>query len=302
MTNYHKPVLLKESVEALTICKEGVYVDLTFGGGGHSKEILKKLENTGRLYGFDQDVDVLSQAAQIEAPNFELIEANFRHCKRYLKLQGIEKVDGILADLGISSHQIDTPERGFSTRFEGDLDMRMNQKDSLTAKKIVNEYHEKALHKILGIYGEVRNAKTLAAALVRNRLHQPIQTIEELKQILTKYAPRGRAHKYFAQVFQALRIEVNDEIRALEEMLLQTVDLLKPGGRLVVISYHSLEDRLVKNLIQKGKFQGEAEKDIYGNVLKPLNAMHRKPILPSEEEIEQNSRARSAKMRIAERV
>lgn len=299
---FHTPVMLKECLEGLNIREKGVYLDLTFGGGGHSQAILQLLHPEGRLLGFDQDPAVMPQVEKILGGNFQFVAANFRHFYRYLKLYGIQKVDGILADLGVSSHQIDTPERGFSTRFEADLDMRMDSRNAQTAQSILNTYSEEALHKIFGIYGEVRNARTLAQAVVRSRSLKAIHTVEDLKSILHNYAPRGRSSKYFAQVFQALRIEVNDELKALEDMLQGSAEALKPGGRLVIMSYHSLEDRLVKNFIQKGKFHGEPEKDLYGNVYKPLQSIHRKPITASEEEIAQNNRARSAKLRVAERL
>ncbi len=294
---YHKPVLLKESVEGLVHKPDGTYVDLTFGGGGHSAVILEHLQG-GKLFAFDQDQDA---AANAEGMELTFIQANFRHIKRYLKLHGITSVDGILADLGVSSHQFDVPDRGFSTRFEADLDMRMDQKSKLTAKDVINDYSEKALHQLLGMYGEVRNAKTLAQAIVAARTNKAIETVEDLKQVLNKYAPKGKEAKYYAQVFQALRLEVNDEIKALEEMLGQSVELLAPGGRLVMLSYHSLEDRLVKNMINQGKLYGEAEKDFYGNTYLPLKPLTRKPLVPSQEEIRENSRARSAKLRIAEK-
>jgi 16S rRNA (cytosine1402-N4)-methyltransferase len=298
---YHQPVLLQECIEGLQIKPEGTYVDITFGGGGHSKAILEKL-NGGKLFSFDQDGDAAENAKAITDPAFTFIEANFRHIRRYLKLYGALQVDGILADLGVSSHQIDSAERGFSTRFQADLDMRMDRGASLTAKTVVNIYTEDQLHKIFGMYGEVRNAKTLASTIVKERFARPIGTVNELKAILGKFAPRGRENKYYAQVFQALRIEVNEELRVLEEFLEQSVLLLKPGGRLVVMSYHSLEDRLVKNFINKGKFSGEAEKDMYGNVLVPLRPVNKKPVEASEEEVARNNRARSAKLRIAEKV
>jgi 16S rRNA (cytosine1402-N4)-methyltransferase len=300
-STYHQPVLLQESVVGLAIRPDGIYVDMTFGGGGHSKAILEKLD-TGRLYAFDQDADAVVNAEQIQHPGFTLIESNFRHAKRYLKLHGVKQVDGILADLGISSHQIDAAERGFSTRFQAELDMRMDQSSPLSAKTVVNTYSEEQLHKIFGMYGEVKNAKTLAGAIVKARFSAAINSVNDLKGVLNKFAPRGRENKYYAQVFQALRIEVNQELQALEEMLLQTIDLLKPGGRLVVLSYHSLEDRLVKNFVQKGKFSGEAEKDFFGNVLVPFRQVTKKPVEASEEEIAINNRARSAKLRIAERI
>jgi len=290
--------MLKECMEGLAIKPGGIYVDLTFGGGGHTKEILKRMQG-GKLLAFDQDNDARINAEEIEDSSFRFIEANFRHMKRFLKLYGSLQVDGILADLGISSHQIDKAERGFSTRFDADLDMRMDRNASVSAKTVLNTYPEKELHKILGMYGEIKNAKTVAAAIVSARSNNKLETIADLKSVLQKHAPRGKENKYFAQVFQAIRIEVNEELQALEEMLLQIPEVLKPGGRLVVMSYHSLEDRLVKNFIAKGKFHGEVEKDFYGNELKPLKSITRKPIEASEEEIERNKRARSAKLRIA---
>ncbi len=302
MAEYHVPVMLNECINGLEIKQGGVYVDVTFGGGGHSREILKHLGAEGRLFGFDQDADAKLNAEQIEQRSFTFIEANFRYLKRYLKLHGIRQVDGILADLGISSHQIDEPERGFSTRSEADLDMRMDQNAQLTAKKVVNEYDEAALHKLLGIYGEVKNAKTLAAAIVSERFSRPFETTADLIELLKSLAPRGREFKYYAQVFQAIRMEVNDEMGALEDFLNQAVEVLKPGGRLVVESYHSLEDRMVKNFINKGKIFGEVEKDFFGNQLKPLKAITRKPVTASEEELKVNNRARSAKLRVAEKI
>jgi 16S rRNA (cytosine1402-N4)-methyltransferase len=301
MPAYHVPVMLKECLDGLNIKPDGVYVDVTFGGGGHSRAILEHL-TTGKLYGFDQDSDAKAESKLIENKNFSFIDANFRNLKQYLRLFGVKKVDGILADLGISSHQIDTPERGFSTRFDAELDMRMNQKADITAKNIVNEYSVEQLHKILGMYGEIQNARTAAQAIYTARLNKSIDTINDLKGILQKFTPRGKENKYFAQVFQALRIEVNQEMAVLEEFLQQTPDVLEEGGRLVVMSYHSLEDRLVKNFIRSGKFSGEVEKDFFGNDLKPLEAVNRKAIEATEEERQQNPRARSAKLRIAERI
>ena len=295
---YHIPVMLGPCIEGLAINPNGIYIDLTFGGGGHSKEILKHLEK-GHLYGFDQDVD--AEANIPEDARFTFIQANFRDFRKYLRLYGVNQVDGILADLGISSHQIDEPKRGFSTRFEGELDMRMSSGMDVSAKDVLNTYEEGKLHKIFGIYGEIKNAKTLAQAVVSQRAAAQFETTADFKALLQKYAPRGKEFKYFAQVFQALRIEVNDEMGALEDMLNQTVEALKPGGRLVIMSYHSLEDRLVKNFINKGKFQGEVEKDFYGNLLRPLEPIHRKALIADEEEIQKNNRARSAKLRIAEK-
>ncbi len=296
---YHIPVMLDQCIDGLAILPNGVYVDVTFGGGGHAKEILRHLDG-GRLFGFDQDSDALANAP--EDPRFTFVQANFRDIKRYLRLHGIKQVDGILADLGISSHQIDEPGRGFSTRFKGDLDMRMNQSAELGAKELLATYEEAKLHKVLGMYGEVKNAKTLAQAIVAERSVQPFTTTEGFTAFLKRFAPRGKEFKYYAQVFQALRIEVNDEMGALEELLLSAVELLKPEGRLVVMSYHSLEDRLVKNLMSKGKFQGEVEKDFYGNLIRPLEPVSRGAIIATEEELERNSRARSAKLRVAKKT
>ncbi|MBY5951207.1 16S rRNA (cytosine(1402)-N(4))-methyltransferase RsmH [Algoriphagus marincola] len=296
---YHIPVMLAQCTEGLAIDPNGVYVDVTFGGGGHSREILKHLD-TGHLYGFDQDPD--AEANIPEDSRFTFVAANFRDIKKYLRLYGVRQVDGILADLGISSHQIDEPTRGFSTRFEGELDMRMNPSQGKSAKDVLNSYSEQDLHKILGMYGEVKNAKTLAQAIVSHRSENLFETTEGLTAFLKKYAPRGKEFKYFAQVFQALRIEVNDEMAALEEMLLGAIELLKPEGRLVVMSYHSLEDRLVKNLIQKGKFQGELDKDFFGNPIRPLEPVSRGAITASAEEIAENPRARSAKLRVAKKL
>ncbi len=301
MTDYHQPVLLQACIDGLNLQPGGTYVDITFGGGGHSREILNQLEG-GRLFGFDQDADARANAQAIGDSRLTFVASNFRNIKRYLRLHGVKQVDGILADLGISSHQIDTPERGFSTRFDADLDMRMNQQAERTARQVINEYTEAELHRILGMYGEITNARTAASAIVSARSNRPIKTINELKAALQRYAPRGKENKFFAQVFQALRIEVNEEMQALEEFLVQVPELLKPGGRLVVMSYHSLEDRPVKNFIAKGKFQGEVEKDLYGNELKPLRSITRKPIEATPDEVARNPRARSAKLRIAEKL
>ncbi|KAA9338875.1 16S rRNA (cytosine(1402)-N(4))-methyltransferase RsmH [Adhaeribacter soli] len=295
---YHNPVMLRESVEALAINPAGTYVDVTFGGGGHSAEILKHL-TTGKLYSFDQDADAEKQSEKLEGATFQFVKANFRYLKKFLRLYGVKQVDGILADLGVSSHQFNTAERGFSTRFDGPLDMRMDPDAPLSAKEIIANYPEEQLHKIFGIYGEVKNAKTLAQTIVSARNGQEINTIAEFKKAIQSCIPRGKENKYLAQVFQALRIEANDELKALEDMLVQSAEVLKPGGRLVVISYHSLEDRLVKNFIQKGKFHGDVEKDFFGNELKPLEAVVRKALTPSEEELLENNRSRSAKLRIA---
>lgn len=296
---YHVPVLLKESIEGLNINPEGIYVDVTFGGGGHSREILKYLKG-GKLYAFDQDADAVDNAKDLIGPNFTLIPANFRYIKKYLRLNGVDRVDGLLGDLGISSHQIDTPERGFSIRYDAPLDMRMDRAIDKTAADVINKYSEHGLHSILGMYGEVRNAKTLAQALVKERINKPINRTSELIEVLSDYAPRGKESKYYAQVFQALRIEVNEELEALKDLLEQSQQVLKSGGRLSIISYHSLEDRLVKNFVQQGKFHGDAEKDLYGNTNKPFHAVG-KAIDPTDEEKEVNNRARSARLRIAER-
>jgi len=299
---YHLPVMLKECIEGLNIQEGGVYIDVTFGGGGHTKAILEKLDGKGKLFGFDQDPDAKVNAAPIKDSAFTFVEANFRDMQKYMRLHGIDKVDGILADLGVSSHQFDTAERGFSIRFDAPLDMRMRPQGELTAAKILKEYHADELHKIFGMYGEVKNAKTLASQIVRDRVRSSMDTVEDFKKSLNKLAPKGGENKYFAQVFQALRIEVNKELEALEEFLQQSVTMLKPGGRLVVMSYHSLEDRLVKNYMQKGKFGGDEEKDFYGNVIKPFEALNKKPIEAGPAELERNNRSRSAKLRIAERI
>jgi 16S rRNA (cytosine1402-N4)-methyltransferase len=298
-STYHIPVMLTQCTEGLAIDPNGVYVDVTFGGGGHSREILKHLDK-GHLYGFDQDQD--AEANIPASDNFTFVAANFRDLKKYLRFYGVTKVDGILADLGISSHQIDVPTRGFSTRFKGDLDMRMDQDASVSAKEVLNTYEAAKLHKILGIYGEIKNAKTLANAIVSERTAKPFETTEDFTAFLKRYAPKGKDFKYYAQVFQALRIEVNDEIDALEALLMNSLEVLKPGGRLVVMSYHSLEDRLVKNLMIKGKFHGEVEKDFYGNLIRPLEPLTRGAVIADEAEVEKNPRARSAKLRIAKRT
>lgn len=299
--SYHKPVMLTECIEALQLRPEGTYVDVTFGGGGHSLKILEHLK-AGRLFAFDQDEDARRQAENIQSRSFTFCQANFRYLKKYLRLHQVNQVDGILADLGISSHQIDSPERGFSTRFEGPLDMRMDKQSRLTAAVILNEYPEGDLHKIFGMYGELKNARTAARVITQARAQKPFATTLDLKNALQSIAPRGKENKYFAQVFQALRIEVNEEMRALEDFLHQCGEVIKPGGRLVVMSYHSLEDRMVKNYINTGKVFGDLEKDFFGNPIKPFQAINRKPIEASEEEIKNNPRARSAKLRIAERM
>lgn len=298
--SYHIPVMLQPCIDGLNIKPDGVYVDVTFGGGGHSREILKHLGPNGILIAFDQDPD-----AQANIPadgRFVFIDQNFGFLKNNLRLKGFKQVDGILADLGVSSHQFDVPQRGFSIRFNADLDMRMDPNGKLTAAEVLNTYSEDKLHKLFGIYGEVKNAKTLARAIVTARLEKSFTDIDSFKTAISEYIPKGKENKYLAQVFQALRIEVNAEIQVLEDFLQQAADVLKPGGHLVVMSYHSLEDRPVKNFMAKGKFQGEVEKDFFGNQQKPFNVITRKAIMASDEEIAQNNRARSAKLRIAEKI
>lgn len=286
-------------MEGLAIRSNGIYVDVTFGGGGHSKEILAQLDENGKLFGFDQDEAAVANA--IPDKRFTLVKQNFRYLKNFLKLYGALPVDGILADLGVSSHQFDTADRGFSTRFDGPLDMRMSAKSGLTAADVLNTWEEAKLRRMFGEYGEVENAGRLAKRIVEYRAQHKLHTIAELKTAIEPCVRKGKENQYLAQVFQALRIEVNGELDALKEMLQQAAEVLKPGGRLVVISYHSLEDRLVKHFMQKGKFEGEVEKDFYGNMIRPLEPITRKPILPQEEEIKENSRARSAKLRIAQK-
>jgi 16S rRNA (cytosine1402-N4)-methyltransferase len=297
MSNYHTPVMLKECIDGLNIRPGGTYVDVTFGGGGHSREIMKHLGEDGRLLAFDQDAD--AQQNVIADNRFEFIDQNFRYLKNFSRLHNALPVDGILADLGVSSYQFDQAERGFSIRFDAELDMRMNRAGGLSAKEVVNTYEEADLHRIFGIYGEIKNAKSLARTIVTARLNTPINTVADLKNVIIGLIPRGKENKYLAQVFQALRIEVNQELEALKDFLIQSAEVLASGGRLVVMSYHSLEDRLVKNFIAKGKFSGEVEKDFYGNDQKPFEAVSRGAITASEEEIKNNNRARSAKLRIA---
>lgn len=294
--NYHSPVLLKESVDALSIKEDGVYVDVTFGGGGHSREILSRLGEKGRLFAFDQDPD--AQQNKIDDPRFVLIGENFRFIARFLRFHGVKKVDGVLADLGVSSHQFDAAERGFSIRFDADLDMRMDQQSQRSAKKIINEYEEKELADLLFLYGELRNSRSIAKTIVAAREEQEINTSFELKTVLQRYLPKAKEHKILAQIFQAIRIEVNEELEVLKEFLEQIPALLNPDGRLSVISYHSLEDRLVKRFIRTGMFSGEPEKDFFGRTNEPLKKVG-KLIVPTQEEIRINNRARSAKLRIA---
>lgn len=297
--DYHIPVLRNESVKGLNIKPDGVYVDATFGGGGHSYEILNQLNSKGKLIGFDQDEAALQN--KIDDDRFLLIPENFRYLKRFLKFHGFESVDGVLADFGVSSHQFNTAERGFSIRFDADLDMRMNQSQDLTAKKIVNEYSEDKLISIIRQYAELRMAPKLTAAIISARQQQPIETTFQLNTILEPLLPQTKINKFLAQIYQALRIEVNQEIEALKEFLLQTTDVVKTGGRLSLISYHSLEDRLVKHFIRSGNFEDDIQKDFYGNIKKPFKKVGNL-IVPSEEEIRQNKRSRSAKLRIAEKI
>lgn len=299
MMCYHNPVLLQPSIDHLLLNPKGIYVDCTFGGGGHSKLILEKLATEGQLYAFDQDID--SQENSINDPRFTLIQQNFRFLKNSLRFYNVDSVDGVLADLGVSSHQFDIAERGFSTRFDAPLDMRMNAHQPLSAKEIINEYPEEQLAKIFHLYGELFQSRKIAREIVIRRKEASISTTAQLKEIFKKTIPEYKQNKFFAQLFQALRIEVNDEINALKELLLQSYDILKPGGTLVFISYHSLEDRIVKKFIKLGLFEGEPEKDIYGNWEKPFDLVFSKAIVPDEDEIKKNPRARSAKMRIAKK-
>lgn len=298
-TGYHIPVMLRECIDALAIDPNGVYVDVTFGGGGHSREILKYLGDGGRLIAFDQDPDAVENT--IDDPRFTLVHQNFKFLKNNLRLLGVKQVDGILGDLGVSSHQFDSAERGFSIRYDADLDMRMDQVSDLDAKVVLNTYAEEELHRIFGMYGEIQNARSLAKTVVTARLSGAIETVAGLKEVIKRLVPKGKEHKYHAQVFQALRIEVNQELEALQGFLEQTVAVLKPEGRLVIMSYHSLEDRLVKNFMQKGKFKGEVEKDFFGNEIKPFKVISRKAITAGAEELAINNRSRSAKLRVAEK-
>lgn len=299
MSIYHNPVLLKQSVDDLVTNPDGIYVDCTFGGGGHSREILDRLSENGKLYAFDQDLDALKNT--IYDPKFTLINQNFRFLENSLLAYGVSKVDGVLADLGVSSHQFDEAERGFSTRNNAPLDMRMNVMQSLDAKNVINEYEEDALADIFYYYGELREARKLARDIVHHRKEKAINTTEDLKKLFS-FLPPHKVNKFYAQLFQAIRIEVNQELEVLKEMLVQAYNVLKPGGRLVVISYHSLEDRLVKRFLKNGMFEGEPQRDIYGNYEKTFELIKSKAIIPDNKEIEENSRARSAKMRTGIKV
>jgi 16S rRNA (cytosine1402-N4)-methyltransferase len=300
MEQYHNPVLLHASVDGLNINPSGIYVDVTFGGGGHSREILSKLGPEGKLVGFDQDPDAEKNKPSDERLLF--IRQNFRFMKNFLKLHKMMPVDGILADLGVSSHQFDVADRGFSTRFEGPLDMRMNQSVGKSAADVLNEYKEEELRSIFANYGEMDRPGAIAKAIVAARAEQPLKTSEDLKKAVIRQVDKRKENQFYAKLYQALRIEVNQELDVLKEFLKQSEEILKPGGRLVVISYHSLEDRLVKNFMRSGKFEGDAEKDFYGNPLVPFKLITRKPIVPEDKEIEENNRARSARLRIAERL
>jgi 16S rRNA (cytosine1402-N4)-methyltransferase len=296
---YHNPVLLKQSVDDLVTNPDGIYVDCTFGGGGHSREILSRLSEKGKLFSFDQDLDALKNT--IDDPRFTLVNQNFRFLENSMLMYGVSQVDGVLADLGVSSHQFDEAERGFSTRNNAPLDMRMNVMQSLDAKRVINEYEETELADIFYHYGELREARKLARDIVHHRKTKTITTTEDLKKLFS-YLPPHKVNKFYAQLFQAIRIEVNQELEALKEMLVQSLNILKPGGRLVVISYHSLEDRLVKRFLKNGMFEGEQQRDIYGNYKKVFELLKSKAIIPDDKEIEENSRARSAKMRTGIKV
>lgn len=296
---YHVPVLLKESVDGMNICPNGTYVDVTFGGGGHSREILSRLEKDGRLLGFDQDED--AERNIVDDPRFIFVRSNFRYLHNFLRYHNIEKVDAILADLGVSSHHFDDSERGFSFRFDGALDMRMNKRAGLTAADVVNTYAEERLADIFYLYGELKNSRKLASVIVKARANGQIKTIGEFLEIIKPLFGREREKKELAKVFQALRIEVNQEMEALKEMLTAATEALKPGGRLVVITYHSLEDRMVKNIMKTGNVEGKTTQDFFGNLQTPFKLVNNKVIVPDEEEIERNPRSRSAKLRIAEK-
>jgi len=297
--DYHNPVLLAATVDGLNIKPDGIYVDVTFGGGGHSKEILKRLGENGKLFAFDQDEDALENT--IDDERFVLINENFRFIKRFLRFYNIKSVDGILADLGVSSHQFDVAERGFSTRFDAELDMRMSKKTDLSAYKVVNEYDENNLRRVFLDYGELKNAPAIARVIIEAREKETIKNTEQLKLVLGRFLPAHKSHKILAQMYQAIRIEVNQEMDVLKEFLEQSLEILKPEGRLSVLSYHSLEDRLVKRFVKNGLFEGEPEKDFFGNFSVPFKTIG-KLIIPTNEEIKINNRARSAKLRIAEKM
>jgi 16S rRNA (cytosine1402-N4)-methyltransferase len=296
---YHNPVLLQATVGGLAIKPDGVYVDVTFGGGGHSREILRQLGPNGKLFAFDQDTDALANA--IPDDRFTLINENFRFIKRFLRFHNVKSVDGILADLGVSSHQFDVAERGFSTRFDAELDMRMDQKGALSAYHVVNEYDQANLSRVFLDYGELKSAPAIARVIIEARESQPIKNTEALKHVLARFLPAHKSNKILAQMYQAIRIEVNQEMEALREFLEQSLEILKPGGRLSVISYHSLEDRLVKRFVKNGMFEGEPERDFFGNFSVPFKTIE-KLIVPDAEEIRSNNRARSAKLRVAEKI
>ena len=298
--DYHLPVMLNECINGLNIRPDGTYVDVTFGGGGHSRAIMERLGEEGRLVGFDQDADALANA--IDDPRFLLIHENFRYLKNYLRLHGIRQVDGVLADLGVSSHQFDVADRGFSTRLDGELDLRMDRRQELTAQELVNSADEQELTRLLRLYGELPNAPQMARAIVRARAGKRIETTFELRDAVSRHLPRGMENKYLAMLFQALRIEVNGELEALRAMLQQAVELLVPGGRLVVMSYHSLEDRLVKNYFRSGNFEGDIQKDFYGNPIVPLRLVTRKAVTAGDAELQSNNRSRSARLRVAEKI
>ena len=297
---YHQPVMLNECIEQMNLRPDGTYVDATFGSGGHSRAIMERLGPDGRLIGFDQDEDALANALRV--PNFILIHENFRYLKNYLRLHGVRHIDGLIADLGVSSHQFDVADRGFSTRLNGDLDLRMDRRQEMTAKDLVNSADEHELTRLLRLYGELPNAYQMAKAICKARGEKEIATTIDLREAVSRCLPRGMENKYLAMLFQALRIEVNGELEALQALLQQATEVLNPGGRLVVMSYHSLEDRLVKNFFKTGNFEGKLEKDFYGNPIVPLRLVTRKPITASETELQTNNRSRSAKLRVAEKI
>lgn len=301
-TVYHVPVLLKESVDGLNITEGGNFVDVTFGGGGHSKEIYSRMDKNGHLYSFDQDADAEKNADGFDAERFTIVRSNFRFLKNFMRYYGVEHIDGLLADLGVSSHHFDDSARGFSFRFEGKLDMRMNQRAGMTASDVVNTYEEERLADVLYLYGELKQSRKIAAALVKARQEKPIETIGDLMEVSKTFFRNEREKKDMAKLFQALRIEVNHEMDALKEMLKSATEMLKPGGRLVIITYHSLEDRIVKNLMKTGNVEGKEDKDFFGKVNTPYRLVNRQVIVPTDEEMARNPRSRSAKLRIAEKL